>query len=351
MSADEGSSPRGRPELALIVPVFEERGAIPSFFEAVVSVLDSLGCSWEIVVVDDGSSDGSAGAARAARPFDHRVVVVELARNFGKEAAVCAGMDVADADAVVVIDVDLQDPPELIPEFVRLWRSGADIVYGARRTRAGDSFLKRTTAAGFYRLFNRLADVKIPADAGDFRLMDRQVVDVLRLLPERSRFMKGLFTWPGFTVVPVPYDRPPRKAGRSGWSYRKLWTYGLDGVFNFSSVPLRLWTYVGATIVALGLVFTGIVIVQTLFFGNEVKGYPSLISLLTVLGGIQIAGIGLVGEYLSRVFLESKSRPLYVVRSADRVPDEQLLSRYPHRNELDTFGFRRAGPVADGYET
>jgi glycosyltransferase involved in cell wall biosynthesis len=191
-------------------------------------------------------------------------------------------------------------------------------------------------------VFNKLSAVKIPADAGDYRLMDRRVVEVIRLFPERSRFMKGLFSWPGFTVASVPYDRPPRRAGRSSWSYGRLWSYGLDGIFNFSSVPLRLWTYVGFTIALAGLAFGALVIVQTVFFGNEVRGYSSTIAIVTVLGGVQIAGIGLLGEYLSRIFLESKRRPLYVVRSTDRMPSADAMRNRTSRNELETFTFLRS---------
>jgi glycosyltransferase involved in cell wall biosynthesis len=337
-------------ELSIVVPVYNEEASIQPFVAAVRDATAALGMRIEIVFIDDGSRDATAAAVTEAKKAGPDVALVRFARNFGKEAAVCAGLDVATGAAVIVMDVDLQDPPALIPEFVARWRAGADIVYGARRDRSADSFPKRFAANAFYRVFNRMAHRPIPADAGDFRLMDRRVVDTLQLLAERSRFMKGLFAWPGFEVESVPFDRPSRAAGDTRWSPRGLWSYGLTGVFNFSSAPLRLWSYAGALLVFAGFVFALVVLLQALVGDIGIPGYASTIILLVVLSGLQITGIGILGEYLSRTLEETKGRPLYVVTASDRLPNDRLLDRSVIRPELATFAFVRTPRSTDARE-
>jgi len=250
---------------------------------------------------------------------------------------VCAGLDVASGDAVIVMDADLQDPPALIPEFVSRWRGGAQIVYGARRDRASDSWAKRNTARGFYRVFNRMADRPIPADAGDFRLMDRQVVEVLRLMPERSRFMKGLFSWPGFRVESVPFDRPCRVGGESKWSGGRLLGYAIHGIFNYSRLPLRVWSYAGAVVFLAGAIFALVVFLRAMLGIEDVPGFASLVILITTLAGLQISGIGIVGEYVGKTLEEAKGRPLYVVSESDVQPADPEPLGGVHRPEVETF--------------
>jgi polyisoprenyl-phosphate glycosyltransferase len=315
----------GTVDLSVVVPVFNESESIPLFVERVVPVLDGLDVdSYEIIFVDDGSVDGTWRVLRElAHPSVRRL---RLSRNFGKEAALTAGLDGSRGQAVVVMDVDLQDPPELIPEFLRLWREGYDVVYGARADRRSDEFRKRITSGAFYRLFNALSDDPIPVDAGDFRLMDRAVVEAVRIMPERSRFMKGILAWPGFATASVPYARPPRQAGTTKFRYRRLWTFALDGLFNFSSKPLRVWTYFGLTVMTIGFLFLLLVLVLALTGQRTPSGYVSLLGVVTTLSGVQILGMGIIGEYLSRVFIEVKARPVYLLRDSD---DMRHPSRMP----------------------
>ena len=241
--------------------------------------------------------------------------MLALSRNFGKEAALTAGLDHARArDAVIVIDADLQDPPEVIPDLVAAWRDGFDVVYAQRRSRAGESWLKKATASGFYRLMERLGGpVRMPVDTGDFRLMSRRALDALLQLRERHRFMKGLFAWVGFASCAVPYDRAPRAAGETKWNYRRLWTLSLDGITSFTTLPLKVATWLGLGTAAAALVYGGWVVVKALVFGDPVPGYPSLMTVILLLGGVQLITLGVIGEYLGRIFNETKGRPIYVV--------------------------------------
>jgi len=241
---------------------------------------------------------------------DPRIAIVNLSRNFGKEAATTAGLDHARGDAVILLDADLQDPPELIPELVAAWRRGFDTVYAQRRERVGDTWLKRATASAFYRVMSRTGPVQVPRDTGDFRLMSRRVVEALGELRERHRFMKGLFAWVGYPSTAVPYDRAPRHAGSSAWSYWKLWN--LEGITGFTTAPLRVATYSGLLIGAGAAIYLTVIVVRTVLFGNEVPGYPSLLAVVLLLGGAQLLTLGIIGEYLARVFNEVKRRPLYL---------------------------------------
>jgi glycosyltransferase involved in cell wall biosynthesis len=249
----------------------------------------------------------------ALRQTDDRVALVSLSRNFGKETAITAGLDHACGDAVVVIDADLQDPPEVIPALIAAWRDGFDMVYARRRSRAGESWLKRITADGFYRLMQRMGDLKLPRDTGDFRLMSRRVVDAVRQLREQHRFMKGLFAWVGYPTTFVLYDRDARHAGVSKWNYWKLWNLALEGITSFTVMPLKLATYVGLLVALMSVAYALKVIVKTLIIGDPVAGYPSLMTVTLFLGGIQLMFLGVIGEYLGRVFNETKQRPLYLV--------------------------------------
>jgi glycosyltransferase involved in cell wall biosynthesis len=301
------------PLVSLLVPVFNEEESIDLFIEATSRVMERAGLPCEFVFVNDGSSDGTLPRLIERSRGDPRVRVVSLSRNFGKEAALTAGLDHARGDVVVPMDVDLQDPPELIPRFLERWREGYDVVYGVRASRASDTTSKRMTAGWFYRLFNRLSQTRIPENAGDFRLIDRRAADVLRGLPERNRFMKGLFAWVGFRSVGVPYERAPRAAGTTKWNYWRLWNFAIDGLVSFSTVPLRVWTYVGALVALCSFLYALIIVARVILFGIDVPGYASLMTVVLFIGGVQLLSLGVIGEYLGRLFVEVKGRPVYVV--------------------------------------
>jgi glycosyltransferase involved in cell wall biosynthesis len=312
----EVSSPSDRrphqPTLSVIVPCFNEAAVLPVFHARLEAALESVP-RWEVIYVDDGSTDTTRAGIEALYRLDVRVGLVSLSRNFGKETAVTAGLDHAAGDAVVVIDADLQDPPELIPALVEKWRAGFDMVYARRASRSGDTWLKRRTAHAFYRLMRRMGDQNLPEDTGDFRLMSRRVVDAVRQLREQHRFMKGLFAWVGYPTTFVLYDRAPREAGRTKWNYWKLWNLALEGITSFTVMPLKLATYVGLAVAVLSVIYAAQVIVKTLIIGNPVAGYPSLMTVVLFLGGVQLMFLGVIGEYLGRVFNETKQRPLYLV--------------------------------------
>jgi glycosyltransferase involved in cell wall biosynthesis len=301
-----------RPVLSVVVPAYNEATGLARFHLRLADALAGLH-NWEVVYVNDGSSDATLSVIEALQRADDRVAVVSLSRNFGKETAMTAGLDHAVGEAVVIIDADLQDPPELIPELVTRWRGGFDMVYAKRRTRDGDSWLKRSTAKGFYRLIHRMGDLKIPQDTGDFRLMSRRAVDAVRQLREQHRFMKGLFAWVGYPTTFVLYDREPRCAGVSKWSYWKLWNLAIEGITSFTVMPLKLASYVGLGVALMSVVYAAVVIVKKLLIGNPVAGYPSLMTVVLFLGGVQLMFLGVIGEYVGRVFNETKQRPLYLV--------------------------------------
>ena len=305
-----------QPLLSAVVPFLNEAANLPQLLAHLELHLAELGIPWELVLVDDGSRDHSLAVVRREleRRPTLRATVLSLSRNFGKEAALTAGLEVARGDVVVPLDADLQDPPELIAAMLEQWRQGFDVVYAVRRRRAGESRTKRLTAFGFYRLMGRLSSTAIPADTGDFRLMDRCVVDALALLPERSRFMKGLFAWVGFRQTSIDYDRDARHGGRSNWNYWKLWNLALDGITSFSRVPLQVLSGGGLVIACLALLYGTWLVLRTLLFGIDLPGYASLITAVLFLGGLQLIGLGVLGEYLGRVFEEVKRRPLYLVR-------------------------------------
>jgi glycosyltransferase involved in cell wall biosynthesis len=306
------------PLVSVVVPVKNEEQAIVPFVERVSPILDGI-CGeqgWEILFVDDGSTDQTLAAIFAANMRDPRVRALSLSRNFGKEAALSAGLDHAGGQAVIPMDVDLQDPPEVLPEMVAKWRDGYEMVFGVRRCRASDGWAKRVTAGLYYRAHNMVSQDKIPENAGDFRLLDRKVVEVIRKLPERNRFMKGLFAWAGFKQAAVEYDRVERETGTTKFNYWKLWTLALDGITSASTVPLRIWSYVGALVALFALGYAGFITAQTMIFGNAVPGYASIMVSVLFLGGVQLISLGVLGEYVGRILTETKQRPVYVVRDA-----------------------------------
>jgi glycosyltransferase involved in cell wall biosynthesis len=266
-----------------------------------------------VLYVDDGSRDDTWAVMEDLAAGDPRVRLLRLARNFGKEVALTAGLDHVETDAALVLDADGQDPPELIPAFVDTWRQGYDVVYGQRTARPGEGWLKRATAAAFYRVINRLSDTAIPADTGDFRLMSRRVLDALRQLRERQRFMKGLFAWVGFRQVALPYAREPRLAGASKFNFWRLWNLAIEGITGFSTVPLRIATYLGLGVAALAFAYGVWIIAKTLLWGDPVQGWPTMMAVILFLGGVQLIVLGILGEYLGRLYLEAKQRPLYLV--------------------------------------
>ena len=323
MREDEEYAPLMPVELTVIVPVKDEQDGILPFVARTAAVLDAIensgggSLSWEILFVDDGSTDATLAAIMAARLNDERIRGISFSRNFGKEAALSAGLDHASGACVIPIDVDMQDPPEVIGEMIDKWRDGFDVVYGVRRDRMTDSLPKRLTADLYYRAHNWLSRDKIPEHAGDFRLLDRKVVDVMRALPERNRFMKGLFAWSGFRQTAIEYERAEREIGTSRFNYWKLWTLAIDGITSASTVPLRVWSYLGGVIALIGLAFAMFVIVKTMVYGVDVQGYPSMMVAILFFGGLQLLSLGILGEYVGRILVEVKQRPIYIVR--DRI--------------------------------
>ncbi len=301
--------------ISLIVPLYNEADNIEALFERLNAVMATLPqYTWEILCINDGSIDQTLVKLIHLREKDNRVQVIDLSRNFGKEAAMTAGLDLASGDAIIPVDADLQDPPELIPELIKKWEEGYDVVNAARRAREGESWLKKATAHLFYRSINKMSKTKIPPDTGDFRLLSRPVVDALQQIPERRRFMKGLFAWVGFKTTTIFFDRPPRHAGKTSWNYWKLWNFALEGITSFSQIPLQFASYLGLLVALSSLVYGIYFFIRTLVYGNPIPGYPSLMVSVLFLGGIQLIALGVIGEYLGRVYDESKQRPIYIVR-------------------------------------
>ncbi len=303
-------------EISVVAPVHNEAPGLAEFFARLIPVLDGLGTSYEIICVDDGSSDDSLERLLELRERVPALKVLSLSRNFGKDVAVSAGFDYARGAAVVPIDADLQDSPELIGRMVAKWREGYDVVYATRGRRAGESWFRRITARYFYRVLDRITDIPIPHDTGDFRLLDRRVVDVLVRLPERTRFMKGLFAWVGFKQTALMFDREPRHAGTSKWSYWRLWNFALDAITSFSSLPLRVWSYAGFVIALFSFLYAVFLAGLKIIRGVDVPGYISLMVVVLFFGGVQLITLGIIGEYMARMYNEVKGRPLYLVRDA-----------------------------------
>lgn len=302
-----------RASLTVVVPAYNEAAVLEEFHARLARVLDTLDLDGGVLYIDDGSRDSTWSLIEGLAARDPRVTGLKLARNFGKELALTAGLDHVTADAALIIDADLQDPPELIPDFVARWLDGYDVVYGQRLQRDGETWLKKVTAAGFYRVMQRLSSTQIPADTGDFRLMSRRALDALHGLRERHRFMKGLFAWVGFRQVALPYRRDARAAGTSKFNYWKLWNFAIEGITSFSTAPLRIATYVGLLTAIGAFVFAAWIVAKTLLWGEPVAGYPTIMSAILFLGGAQLMALGVIGEYLGRLYMESKARPLYLI--------------------------------------
>jgi len=318
-----------RRRISLLIPFFNEAENVAGTVARLETVVAQLDYEFELIAVNDGSRDGTLATLEGIRSNVFSTVVVDLSRNFGKEAALTAGLEHACGDAVIPLDADLQDPPEIIPRLVEQWEQGYEVVLARRIDRSSDSYLKRTSARFFYKAINSLSDVAIPDNVGDFRLMDRMVVDVLRQLPESRRFMKGLFAWAGFRTTSVDYVRSTRAAGQTKFNGWRLWNLALEGVTSFSTLPLRVWTYVGFLIALGSLLYGAFIVLRTLFIGIDVPGYASLLAAVLFLGGIQLIGLGIVGEYLGRTYMEAKRRPSFVVRSIKKIQRRTLQQFEP----------------------
>lgn len=300
--------------VSVVAPAYNEEETISEFHRQLSKVFEGMDCVLEVVYVNDGSDDRTLEILFDLQQQDSRITVIDLSRNFGKEIAMTAGLDHATGDAIVVIDTDLQDPPELIREMIKHWRFGYDVVYAQRTARDGETWLKKSTAALFYRLIQRISRVRIPEDTGDYRLLSRRALEALKLLREQHRFMKGLFAWIGFNQKAVPYRRSPRFGGVTKWNYGKLWNLAIEGITSFTILPLKLATYLGIFVALFSFIYAGVVIYKTLAFGDPVQGYPSLMVVILFLGGVQLSAIGIIGEYLGRMFDETKGRPLYFIK-------------------------------------
>lgn len=303
--------------ITVLIPVFNEADGLGDLLACLKPILEDCGHGWEVLFVDDGSRDDTLDQIRAAHVADPRIVALSFSRNFGKEIAIAAGLAHARGDAVVIMDADLQHPPEVIPEFVAKWHEGYENIYGERRDRSTDAPLRSLYSRAFYRLYNLLVDTDIPKGAGDFRLLDRRAVNAMNAIGEASRFNKGLFSWIGFKSVGVPYTVAERAAGTTRWSFRRLASFAIDGLTSFTTLPLRVWSLIGATISFVAFIYATVFLLRTLVFGVDIPGFPSLIISVMLFAGIQLISLGVIGEYLGRVYEEVKARPLYIV--ADRV--------------------------------
>ena len=320
-------------ELSVLVPCFNEEEVLPAFHTRLVAALAGIKGGWEVIYINDGSTDGTLGILKSLQLADPAVGFAALSRNFGKEAAMSAGFRLACGQAVVMIDADLQDPPELIPDMLDAWRQGADVVNMKRRSRQGETWFKNASAHWFYRIINGLSEVPIPPDVGDFRLLSRRAVEALNQLPERNRFMKGLFAWIGYTQTTLEYDRHARAAGQTKWPYLKLFHFAVEGITGFSVVPLRLASYAGFLTAFGAFIYALMFMVKTLTIGESVKGFPTLIVTILLMGGLQLMAMGIIGEYLGRLFMESKRRPLYLLDEVK--PAARHTTAQTQRNTLE----------------
>lgn len=302
--------------VSIVTPFYNESEGVESFFVTLTRTLDLVPqVKFEFIFVDDGSRDKTLDKLIFLSRIDSRIIVIELSRNFGKEAALSAGLDYASGDAVIPIDSDLQDPPELIPELIETWLQGYDVVLAKRTDRSSDSLLKRSTAKMFYWVHNLLSGIKIPENVGDFRIMDRIVIDALKEFPERQRFMKGLFAWSGFRTTSIEFTREKRAEGFTKYSIWKLWNLALEGITSFSTAPLKVWTYLGISGSLFAFLYGAFILMRTLLYGRDVPGYTSLIVVILFLGSLQLISIGTLGEYIGRIYIESKQRPKYIIRN------------------------------------
>ena len=299
--------------LTIICPCFNEESTIKIFLEKLIPIMQDIQRSYEIIFVNDGSTDNTLNVLLKAKSKNSQIRILNLSRNFGKEAALTAGLEHAMGEAVIPIDADLQHPPEIIIEFIKKWEDGFDVVVGKRTVRTGEGVIKKLTAKYFYKFHNQISDVEIPYNVGDFRLMSRKVIEALKRLPENQRFMKGLFAWVGFNTAVVEYEQAPRSAGKTSYNGLKLWDFALEGITSFSTLPLRIWMYIGFLISFLSFLYGSAIVINTLILGVDTPGYASMITIILFLGGIQLIGIGILGEYIGRIYKETKRRPLYII--------------------------------------
>jgi glycosyltransferase involved in cell wall biosynthesis len=300
--------------ISLIIPVFNEEGAIFYFIKRINEIFHPTSFKLELIFINDGSNDNTLARLLELKFVHPEIIVLDLTRNFGKEAALSAGLNKASGNVIIPIDVDLQDPPELIIDMIQKWREGFDVVLGKRINRDSDSWFKRKSASWFYRIHNFISEPTIPENVGDFRLMDSSVVSAINELPESRRFMKGLFAWVGFRTIEIEYIRPQRIIGETKFNGWSLWNFALEGITSFSTKPLRIWFYIGILVAFLSFLFASLLIFKVLIFGVEIPGYASILVSITFLGGLQLIGIGIIGEYLGRSYIESKRRPIYLIR-------------------------------------
>lgn len=301
------------PYISIIVPVHNEEKNIGSFLKRTTPILKKIAKDNEIIFIDDGSTDATEKNIKLEAKRNKQVKLISFSRNFGKEAALSAGIEHASGKAIIPMDVDLQDPPDLIPGLVKKWEEGFEVV-NAKRNKRQDGLLKDSSAKLFYKLLGKLSNCDIPENVGDFRLIDQKVAKIIKQLPERTRFMKGLIAWPGFRTATINYDRPKRKQGSSNWNMIKLWNFALDGIFSFSTAPLKVWSYIGAVISIISLLYALYLIVRTVLFGVDVPGYASIMTAVLFMGGVQLITLGIIGEYIARIYRETKQRPLYVIQ-------------------------------------
>ena len=299
--------------LSVVTPMYNEEENISMFLSKLIPILNKITPNYNVICVNDGSTDNTLEKLKEKRNTHSAIKIINLSRNFGKDKALTAGLDYTQGDIVIPIDSDLQDPPELIEEMVNKWKEGFDVVYATRRIRHGESWFKKSTATFFYKIINAISEIPVPKNTGDFRLIDKRVVEAIRRLPEEARFMKGLFSWVGFRQTSIMYDRQPRFSGKTSWNYWKLWNFALDGFTSFSHLPIRIWSYIGITISLLSLVYAIAIITYVITKGIDVPGYASLMVVTLFLGGIILIGLGVLGEYIGRIFIEVKRRPLYLV--------------------------------------
>jgi len=299
--------------ISIVCPFFNEENMVDLFMKEITAVVNELNKPFEVVCINDGSTDNTLAKLLQAKKDYPNMRIINFSRNFGKEAALTAGLDYAKGEMIIPIDADLQDPPELIKDFISYREKGYDVVVAKRVDRSNDSFAKKITAQLFYKFHNKIAQTKIPDNVGDYRLITRRVLNAVQKLPENQRFMKGIFAWVGFRTATVEYKRDNRKAGKTSFNGWKLWNFALDGITSFSNIPLRIWLYIGTFISFLTFLYGSFIIVRTLVWGVDVPGYASLLTVILFLGGIQLVGIGVLGEYIGRIYMESKRRPLYIV--------------------------------------
>ncbi|CAH6976786.1 Polymyxin resistance protein ArnC, glycosyl transferase [Vibrio chagasii] len=306
--------------LSIIVPFYNEQEVLEEFHSRLTKVLDSLPITSEIVYVDDGSKDNSLDVVSSFTSINSSISVIGLSRNFGKESAMSAGLEHCRGQAVILLDADLQDPPELIPQMIAKWREGYDVVNMQRRQRDGETWFKKFSAASFYKVMNAAAKIDVPENVGDFRLLSREVVDHINQLPERNRYMKGIYSWPGFRQATIQFNRDARFCGETKWNYLKLIGLAMDGITSFSIRPLRIATAVGGLVALSAFIYGMVIVFKTMMFGEPITGYPSMMVVQLALGGIQLLSIGLMGEYIGRIFIETKNRPLYLIQSVVDTP-------------------------------